>query len=55
MFMETSCSLNRNVADSFETLIELIYRDVLEKNRENTQEDQVTIGEPFIEKKSKCC
>ena len=55
MFMETSCLLNRNVADSFETLIELIYRDVLEKNRENTQENQVTIGKPSIEKKSKCC
>ena len=55
MFMETSCLLNRNVADSFETLIELTYRDVLEKNHENTQENQVTIGKPSIEKKSKCC
>ena len=55
MFLETSCLKNRNVADSFETLIELIYRDVLEKNRENTQENQVTIGKPSIEKKSKCC
>ena len=55
MFMETSCLLNRNVADSFETLIELTYRDVLEKNPQNIQENQVTIGKPSIEKKSKCC
>ena len=55
MFLETSCLQNRFVADSFETLIELTYRDVLEKNRENTQENQVTIGKPSIEKKSKCC
>ena len=29
MFLETSCISQRNVADSFETLIELTYRDVL--------------------------
>ena len=55
MFMETSCLLNRNVADSFETLIELTYRDVLEKNPQNIQENQVTIGKPSPNKKSRCC
>ena len=37
-FMETSCLENRNVADSFETLIELTYEKVLEKGKENISE-----------------
>ena len=32
MFMETSCLKNTYVADCFETLIELSYRDALERN-----------------------
>ena len=37
-FMETSCLENRNVADSFETLIELAYEQVLERRKENISE-----------------
>ena len=37
-FMETSCLENRNVADSFEALIELTYEKVLEKGKENISE-----------------
>ena len=37
-FLETSCLENRNVADSFETLIELSYEKVLEKGKENISE-----------------
>ena len=37
-FLETSCLKNKNVADSFETLIELTYEKVLEKGKENISE-----------------
>ncbi len=37
MFMETSCLLNRNVADSFETLIELTYFDNIKNNKGNKE------------------
>ena len=37
-FMETSCLENRNVADSFETLIELTYEKVLERRKDNIYE-----------------
>ena len=33
--METSCLENKNVADSFETLIELTYEKVLERRKDN--------------------
>ena len=55
MFLETSCMVERSVADGFETLIELAYRDVLEKNIENTPENQITINKPSQNKKSGCC
>ena len=34
MFIETSCLKNENVAGGFETLIELTYRDVVQKEKE---------------------
>ena len=60
-FMETSCLENRNVADSFETLIELIHEKEIKKERtkENTSEKQtITIKETNVSansKKRKCC
>ena len=55
MFLETSCISQRNVADSFETLIELTYRDVLERNPQNTPENKIVINKPSTNKKSGCC
>lgn len=57
MFLETSCVVNRNVADSFETLIELAYRDVLERNPNKQQESHFSINESKEEKKVRtgCC
>ena len=55
MFLETSCISERNVADSFETLIELTYRDVLERKPENTPENRITINKPSKKKKYGCC
>ena len=45
IFMESSCLKNRTVADSFETLIELTYRENLEKNQTNSNvpEKKVTL------------
>ena len=58
-FMETSCLENRNVADSFETLIELTYEKVLEKGKENISEKPaVTIkklNNSANSKKGTCC
>ena len=54
MFLETSCLLNRHVADSFETLIELTYRDVLERNLE-INSGNVSIDKSSKEKKNSCC
>jgi len=54
MFLETSCLLNRHVADSFETLIELTYRDVLERNHENNSRN-LSIDESNKGKKRGCC
>ena len=58
-FMETSCSQNRNVADSFETLIELTYEQVLKKSKENISEKlPITIkggNNSSNFKKRKCC
>ena len=39
-FLETSCLENRNVADSFETLIELSFEKALERRNENISEKQ---------------
>ena len=38
IFMETSCLENRNVADSFETLIELSYEKALKRRKESISE-----------------
>ena len=43
MFLEASCLLNRNVANSFETLIELTYRDILERNQIHLPEKPLNI------------
>ena len=53
MFLETSCLKNRNVADSFETLIELIYRELEEKNLTNYSENSIRINNHFKKKKKK--
>ena len=53
MFLETSCLKNRNVADSFETLIELIYRELEEKNLTNYSDNSITINNHFKKKKKK--
>lgn len=42
-FLETSCLKNSNVADGFETLIELVYRDKLEKNNGDEGKGNITI------------
>ena len=57
MFLETSCLQNRFVADSFETLIELTYRDVIENNLTNRSESTITIKKISKSKKNKsgCC
>ena len=42
-FMETSCLENRNVADGFETLIELTYFDA-KKNMKENDEKKITLN-----------
>ena len=56
LFMETSCLTNKNVADGFETLIELTYRDVAQK----VKNDSVTLeqngnGNTNTDNKWNCC
>ena len=53
MFLETSCLQNKNVADGFETLIELIYREAEEKNLSNLSAKQMTINRTSKTKKKK--
>ena len=53
IFMETSCLENRNVADSFETLIELTYRENLNIYA-NQSENAITIKNSQNNKKN-CC
>ena len=53
IFMETSCLENRNVADSFETLIELTYRENLNIYA-NQSENTITIKSSQNNKKI-CC
>lgn len=43
-FLETSCYKNTNVADGFETLIELVHRDKLEKNKDDEGKGSITIN-----------
>ena len=53
MYMEASCFTNNNVADCFETLIELTYREVVQIKKEKA----VTIDktEQKQKPKKKCC
>ena len=53
IYMETSCLKNTNVADSFETLIELTYRDSLEEN--DKTEKLISINKSSNGKKKKGC
>ena len=57
--METSCLENRNVADSFETLIELTYEKALERRKANIFEKPPLIikeaNDSTVYKKRKCC
>ena len=58
-FLETSCLENRNVADSFETLIELTYEQVFKRIKENISAKlPITIKDSSNSsniKKRKCC
>jgi small GTP-binding protein len=54
MFIETSCLKNENVAGGFETLIELTYRDVVQKEKE----EMIILNGNHHQKqktKSSCC
>ena len=43
--METSCLNNENVADAFETLIEITYREkIKEKNIDGKEANNITIS-----------
>ena len=53
MFMETSCLENKYVADSFETLIELLCRNVIQKYQ--VFDDNITIDRKKNKKKGNCC
>ena len=51
LFMETSCLVNRSVADGFQTLIELTYRERKPEIREKT----ISISSQGKNKKGRCC
>ena len=55
IFLETSCLKNQTVADSFETLIELIYREAEEKNLSNLSKETIDIKKTSKSKKKKIC
>jgi len=57
MFLETSCLQNKFVSDGFETLIELTYRDAIEKNMINPSDKRISINKASKSKKNKivCC
>ena len=52
-FLETSCLKNRNVADSFETLIELTYKNILKRRKEDISGKQSLISDPSSS--GNCC
>ena len=52
-FMETSCLENRNVADSFETLIELTYKNILKRRKEDISGKQSLFSNPSSS--GNCC
>ena len=59
-FMETSCLENRNLEDSFETLIELTYENALERREESISEklrlsiDKDNVPDPSISSGCSC-
>ena len=54
--METSCLKNKNVADAFETLIEITNREQLkEKEQGIYRESSVVIDKNHIKKRKKKC
>ncbi len=56
IFMETSCLKNKNVADAFETLIEITNREQLkEKEQGIYRESSVVIDKNHIKKRKKKC
>ena len=54
IFLETSCLKNTNVADGFETLIELTYREKMEKNKDDKEGENIKINNSKNEEGSKC-
>jgi small GTP-binding protein len=55
IFMETSCLKNRNVADAFETLIELANRDALTRKGTAKNEKKITVSKADNKKDKKSC
>ena len=53
MFLETSCLKNRNVANSFETLIELTYRENIKKNQIALIDKTLVINQSINKKEDK--
>ena len=53
MFLETSCLINRNVANSFETLIELTYREAIKKYQIDMTEKGLIINQSVNKKEDK--
>ena len=54
IFLETSCLKNTNVADGFETLIELTYREKMEKNKDDKEGENIKINNSKNEEGSRC-
>ena len=55
LFMETSCLTNKNVADGFETLIELAYREVIQKEKDDAVVLKNNQNTTNTETKRHCC
>ena len=51
--MEISCLKNTNVSDAFETLIEIINREMV-KNKSNVKDDRITVDNTKKVEKKKC-
>lgn len=58
IFMETSCMKNTNVADAFETLIEITHREAIKQKNNDDQKITLSKGDDNKDgekKKKKCC
>ena len=58
IFMETSCMKNTNVADAFETLIEITHREAIKQKNNDDQKITLSKGNDNKDgenKKKKCC